>query len=276
MATSVILPTTASLLIPTPTDVSPLSNSSGGDDGQSRSVSYFFGFLIAVIAFLVFFIGCSIGARRRLLRRRRLDVETGDAPLTATAFASYTSPPKEPLLWETTFEKGGGRWESIMVSIPYGLVDRASLYLLQPLSVAPATEAEEAPPPSYMPLSMPMPNWLRPRERIPSDSMLRWWIPSLPRIARRLPPETAGVPLNTVSQTASSHSPPPSSIPNPSPMSPVKKPVVNSSMTPSKPPDYQVVVMIAMPSQYPTKDGSLGDLQFGVIKLPVIRDSSEC
>jgi len=39
--------------------------------------------------------------------------------------------------------------------------------------------------------------------------------------------------------------------------------------------DYQVVVMIAMPSQYPTKDGSLGDLEFGVTELPVMRDSTE-
>jgi len=266
MATSVsltILPTTASLLHPIPTSISndfPLTNASGGDNG-SRNVSYFFGFLVAIIAFLVFFIGCSIGARRGLLRRRRFDVETGNARFPGAAFgrvAGHMSPPKEPVLWETSFEKGGSRWESIM-----------------PLSVAPASEGEDDAPPSYMPLSMPMPNWLRPRERMPSSSMLRWWMPSLPRMTRRAPPETAvspGVPMNTISQTASPHSSPLSSIPDPSPtpMSPIKNPTDNSSMTPS---DYQVVVMIAMPSQYPPKDGSLGDLQFGVTKLPVSSES---
>src|SRR6266576_4165842 len=190
MATSVSLtipPTASSLLNPTPTGTSidfPLTNSNSGG-GESRNVSYFFGFLIAVIAFLVFFIGCSIGTRRRLLRRRRLDAEAGAASSSDRTFgrvASRPSPPKEPLLWETGFEKGGSRWESIMVSILYSMIDRTSLFLLQPLTFAPALEGEDDDPPSYIPLSMPMPIWLRPRERTPPNSMLRWWMPSLPRI----------------------------------------------------------------------------------------------
>lgn len=39
-------------------------------------------------------------------------------------------------------------------------------------------------------------------------------------------------------------------------------------------PDFQVVVMINMPSQRPTTDGSLGDLHIGVVKLPVMWDST--
>jgi hypothetical protein len=134
MATTVgpiILPTTsipASLLNPNPTSLinhfPPTGSGGGNGDDGSRNVSYFFGFLIALIAFLVLFIGCGIGARRGLFRRRRQDEEIGNGFLPSMTFdrsASHMSPLKEPVLWETPFDKGSSQWESMMVSTSHSL-----------------------------------------------------------------------------------------------------------------------------------------------------------
>ncbi|PFH45394.1 hypothetical protein AMATHDRAFT_88828 [Amanita thiersii Skay4041] len=114
------------------------TNGSGGnsDGGRSRGASYFFGFLIAFIALLLFFIGCGVGARRRLLnRRRRLHVffgdinNSGDVPwFAADANASLDGffgrdndakleDIKEPLFWDRGFSKGGEFWDSMIVRL---------------------------------------------------------------------------------------------------------------------------------------------------------------
>ena len=129
MATTVsltILPTTATASIPAPTSLNfpPIGSDDGHVDGGSRNVSYFFGFLIALIAFLVLFLGCGIGVRRGLFRRRRQDEEIGNGILPRTAFgqsARHMSPLREPVLWETHFDKGSSQWESMMVSTDHSL-----------------------------------------------------------------------------------------------------------------------------------------------------------
>jgi hypothetical protein len=101
---------------------------------------------------------------------------------------------------------------------------------------------------------------------MPRDTTLHWWMPRLPQTIRRLSRET--VPMNTISQTTSDRSPPLSS-----PIPTAKRTTADALTPPHMQPDFQVVVMIAMPSQRAT-DGSLGDLHIGVTKLPVMRDSS--
>ena len=132
---SIILSTTATTSIPTslfnpnPTGVinnfPPIGSDGGNVNGGSRNISYFFGFLIALIAFLVFFIGCGIGARRGLWRRqRRRDEEIGNGFLSSMAFgqsASHMSPLRKPVLWETPFDTGSSQWESMLVSTGHSL-----------------------------------------------------------------------------------------------------------------------------------------------------------
>lgn len=129
---SVILPTTATtsipagLLNPNPTSIIRTFPPVSSDSRGSRSVSYFLGFLIALLAFLVFFVGCVIAARRGLLRRRRRDDEVGDRLLTTMTFSRVASHVTKPVLWEATFEKGSSRWESIMASASRGLFDKSN------------------------------------------------------------------------------------------------------------------------------------------------------
>ncbi|KAK2461173.1 hypothetical protein APHAL10511_006700 [Amanita phalloides] len=279
MASSVsltILTTNATSILAAPPTLTPTNNiePSSGSSGNARSVSYFFGFLIAIVAVLLFFVGCGIGARRGLLRRRRLlpsghDEETGNffANVDIERMLGRVSPPKEPSLWETTFEKGAGQWESIM-----------------PLSVAVVPEGHNtiSSPPS--PMSLPMPNWLRPRQpmrRSPSWSntmhtALPQWITRFSRRPSRQ--TTSGLPLGAISQIPSEHSIPPSSPPNSSlaPTSDGKGDLPDLADSPPKmPPEYQVVVMISMPSKHAREEGLLGDVQFGVTKLPVPWDSKD-
>ena len=126
---SIILSTTSipASLNPDPTssinNFQPIGSDGGNGDGRSRNI-YLFGFLIALVAFLVFFIGCGFGARRGLFRRRRQDEEIGNAFLPRLTFgriASHMSPLKEPVLWETPFDKGSSQWESMMVSTSHSL-----------------------------------------------------------------------------------------------------------------------------------------------------------
>lgn len=186
--------------------------------------------------------------------------------------------PREPVLWEATFEKGDNQWDSIM-----------------PLTVAVVPDGVDgpAPPPSYTPMPMPIPNWLRPREPLRRVASLSntstrttspWWVPRLPRLSRRSSRETMvsdSISLSAVPQDASHQSIPSLDPTIPAPdgggESGMKKPVVDPEMTKPSPmySNLQVVVMVTMPSQQTAKHGSLGDLQFGVTKLPVMWDGEE-
>ncbi|KAF8875617.1 hypothetical protein CPB85DRAFT_1260036 [Mucidula mucida] len=54
---------------------SPSSTQSSEDTGGAKGANYFFGFLITFIALLFIFIGCGVTTRRRLQRRRIINLD---------------------------------------------------------------------------------------------------------------------------------------------------------------------------------------------------------
>ena len=155
------------------------------------------------------------------------------------------------------------------------LTSLTTFCLSQPLCVAIVPDGVDGAPgvPPYIPMPMPVRNWLRPRERMPQNTILPSWMPRLPRIARRRLRET--IPLNTTSRSTSRRPPPLSSVPLSDESGVPMKRSAGDALTPlPMRPDFQVVVMVAMPSQHAAIDGSLGNLEFGITKLPAMWDSS--
>ncbi|ESK88603.1 hypothetical protein Moror_3101 [Moniliophthora roreri MCA 2997] len=94
---------------PTPTPTSSGHDSNNNRQAPNRGANYFFGFLITFIALLLLFIGCGIGTRRRLQRRRGL-LDLGVWGDTQSVIAAQ----EEPQFLEPKFVKFvGGTWSSI-------------------------------------------------------------------------------------------------------------------------------------------------------------------
>ncbi|THV04746.1 hypothetical protein K435DRAFT_790750 [Dendrothele bispora CBS 962.96] len=76
---------------------------------MSRGANYFFGFLVTFIALLLLFIGCGLGSRRRLNRRRGLFGDFGNWD----SRSEVGEPVPEPELIEPYLQKGGEIWSRI-------------------------------------------------------------------------------------------------------------------------------------------------------------------
>lgn len=284
MATNVsvtVLPTTNSIPLPSnsfvPTFTGPPASTQTG--GGSQGVNYFFGFLIAFIALLLFFVGCGFGARRSMMRNRRLHQRLND---TGMVFGNASvdglllrnrETLKEPVFWERPFQKGISQWE-----------------LMMPLTATIVTEGVATSNPGRPSSSSPPAtlgrNWQTPSEaRLQSRFFFMpftFFVFPSPRLRRE---RTAGgsLSLGSVSRTSSRHSLPtsirahqstsstdvPSSIPvadENGTVLPEKKLVPEAS---SK--NLQIVVIIAMPSQHHNDDPKqVRDLQLGIKRVPVL------
>jgi hypothetical protein len=101
----------------------PAPTQNEGNGVGSKGVNYFFGFLIAFIALLLFFVGCGFGARRTMMRNRRLQQRLEEAGLVLDnasmdgLIVRSNEPLKEPVFWERPFQKGSSQWELMMVSV---------------------------------------------------------------------------------------------------------------------------------------------------------------
>jgi len=86
----------------------------GSPSPMQRGANYFFGFLITFVALLLIFVGCGIGSRRRLSRRRALML--GDFDTWGDGQRRDAVPQVEPKYWEPTFVKGGegDKWQDIV------------------------------------------------------------------------------------------------------------------------------------------------------------------
>ncbi|KAK7462783.1 hypothetical protein VKT23_007367 [Stygiomarasmius scandens] len=111
---------TSSSAAPSSSNASSSNSSSNSGISSARGANYFFGFLVTFIALLLLFIGCGVGSRRRLNRRRAL---FGD--LTWDSRSVLEEPPPEPQLLEPCLRKGGDIW-SLMQPLSTALVPSSS------------------------------------------------------------------------------------------------------------------------------------------------------
>ncbi|KAF9460021.1 hypothetical protein BDZ94DRAFT_1266926 [Collybia nuda] len=100
---------------PGPVDSPDISETTPNDSEANSGnmhpgANYFFGFLITFIVLLFIFIGCGLGSRRRMARRRAMFLS--DAGPWAGLRPDISQ--KEPTLWEPELVKGGDMWDSIM------------------------------------------------------------------------------------------------------------------------------------------------------------------
>ncbi|KAF8633129.1 hypothetical protein AX17_004630 [Amanita inopinata Kibby_2008] len=305
-----ILPTTdtsiPTSLLASLTSTATASSSSNSDfpspapAGGKRSASYFFGFLVAFVALLLFFVGCGLGARRRLLRRRgRLQVLFGGGfddsvvgglgGLSVDELSRRNAEPgfKEPAFWDRGFKRGGDYWESMLPLSASVIPDEKNM----------SENMQQGLPFMSLPLT---PNWLTPREPPPrrnwwanGDGRGFWWTPRLLRFGRGPSPSPATGPDSVPLTAVISPSPSllsPSSVPMPLPMpldgdqtppDGVKLPMPDP-MPPVPLSQVQIVVTISMPSQRDPSEiteedregEEPGEIQFGVAQVPLMWDDS--
>ncbi|KIL64104.1 hypothetical protein M378DRAFT_178952 [Amanita muscaria Koide BX008] len=290
--------------------MSSASNSSNPSTGLgSPGMNFFFGFLIAFIALLLFFVGCGFGARRSLMRTRRLQQQleleeaVAEGDIEGLVVARKNENAKVPIFWDRWVESTGvekREWDGMVVSAcnlsSCIVVDDVN----KPLAAMVAPEGvDDAPPPSlYTPLST-TPNWLRPRTPEPRTSWRRSIqsmivVPFMMFVDTRPthspPGDTASVvavSLHSLSRTGSVvHSPLPSTSQEENNTPPaedgeVRKPSVSDPPAKPAPPplvNVQVMVMIAMPSRtqkMKEEEERIPHVQFGITRVSVLCDDDE-
>ncbi|KAM6503249.1 hypothetical protein JOM56_000192 [Amanita muscaria] len=273
--------------------MSSASNSSNPSTGLgSPGMNFFFGFLIAFIALLLFFVGCGFGARRSLMRTRRLQQQleleeaVAEGDIEGLVVTRKNENAKVPIFWDRWVESGAG-------------VEKREWDGMVPLAAMVAPEGvDDAPPPSlYSPLST-TPNWLRPRTPEPRTSWRRSIqsmivVPFMMFVDTRPthspPGDTASVVAVSLHSTGSvvhSPLPLPSSTTTTSPEesntppppaddgdAEVRKPSVSDPPAKPAPPplvNVQVMVMIAMPSRTQKKEEEeerIPHVQFGITRV---------